>query len=60
MGQPSRLWVLFFSPAGYENRQMDPDPAFTPQKEHFPQDPSFFLHMTFQTLGYVMKHEEML
>ena len=28
MGQPSRL---FFSPAGYENRHMDPDPAQIPK-----------------------------
>ena len=26
-----------------------------PQKAHFPQTPSLFAHMTFQSLGYVMK-----
>ena len=25
------------------------------QKAHFPQTPSFFPHMTFQSLGYIMK-----
>ena len=29
---------------------------FFPQKAHFPHTPSHFSHMTFQSLGYVMKH----
>ena len=40
MGQPSRLRVLFFPPAGYENRHMDPDPGADSLRSHSAADSS--------------------
>ena len=37
---------IFYSPAFF---------TFSQQKAHFPQTPFLFPHMTFQSLGYVMK-----